>query len=258
MKYIGVFDSGLGGLTVVKAILSQIPKENIVFFADAANMPYGDKSAEEIISFSKRNASLLNEYDLKALVIACNTSDSLAGDFLKQSYAFPVLGVIKAASAEAVKQTQNKKIAVMATQATVRSGSYQKQIAELDKDIDVTAIACPDLVPLIEEGRFAAKDEQLDSLLDVYLETVDQNEADTLILGCTHYDLVYDLLHEKRPALRIVSSSRTVVDELKNVLENNDAFSRRKGKDIYLTSSSSDRLDQIATRIIPEIRLLKK
>ncbi len=258
MKYIGVFDSGLGGLTVVKAILADMPKENIVFFADAANIPYGDKSADEIIAFSRHNASLLSEYDLKALVIACNTSDSLAGDLLRETYDIPVLGVIGPAVKEAVKQSKNKKIAVLATKATVTSASYQKQIAELDENIAVTAIACPDLVPLIEEGRFAAKDEQLDSVLDSYLEEVRRKEADTIILGCTHYDLLQDLIREKMPNRKIVSSSRTVVDALKTSLTEAHSISRRKGKDIYLTSSSSDRLDQIATSIIPDIRLQKK
>ncbi|MBQ6560248.1 MAG: glutamate racemase [Erysipelotrichaceae bacterium] len=258
MKRIGVFDSGLGGLTVVKAILSEMPKENIVFFADAANMPYGDKTPEEIIAFSKHNASLLNEYDLKAMVIACNTSDSIAGDLLKQSYDIPVSGVIKAAAKEAVRQTGNRKIAVLATKATVSSGSYQKQIAELDKEIEVTAIPCPDLVPLIEEGRFATKDELLDQSIETYLEKVRRSGADTVILGCTHYDLIYDLVQEKMPDVRIVSSSRTLVQELKEILTGSHRLSRRKGKDIYLSSSCSERLDQIAAKIIPDIRLQKK
>ena len=258
MKRIGVFDSGLGGLTVVKAILSEMPKENIVFFADAANMPYGDKTPEEIVAFSRHNASILNEYDLKALVIACNTSDSIAGDLLKQSYEIPVSGVITAAAEEAVKQTKNKKIAVLATKATVLSGSYQKQIKELDEEIAVTAIPCPDLVPLIEEGRFIGYDELLDRSIDKYLEEARQCEADTVILGCTHYDLLYDLVQEKMPDVKIVSSSRTVVQELKEILTGSHRLSRWKGKDIYLSSSCSQHLDQIAAKIIPDIRLQKK
>ncbi len=258
MKRIGVFDSGLGGLTVVKAILSEMPKENIVFFADAANMPYGDKTPEEIMAFSRHNASVLNDYDLKAMVIACNTSDSVAGDLLKHSYEIPVLGVIQAAAKDAVKWTENKKIAVLATKATVSSGSYQKQIRELDKEITVTAIPCPDLVPLIEEGRFVGNDELLDRSINFYLEEVHQSEADTVILGCTHYDLLHDLIQKKMPEIRIVSSSRTVVQELKEILNGSHQRSRYKGKDIYLCSSCSKRLDEIAAKIIPDIRLQKK
>jgi glutamate racemase len=258
MKRIGVFDSGLGGLTVVKAILSEMPKENIVFFADAANVPYGDKTPEEIMALSGQNASILNEYDLKAMVIACNTSDSVAGDLLKRSYEIPVLGVIQAAAKEALRQTENKKIAALATKATVLSGSYQKQIKKLNKEIAVTAIPCPDLVPLIEEGRFVGNDELLDRSIDSYLKEIKESGSDTVILGCTHYELLYDLIQKKMPEIRIVSSSRTVVQELKEILNGSHQRSRCKGKDIYLCSSCSKRLDEIAAKIIPDIRLQKK
>ena len=257
-RYIGVFDSGIGGLTVVKAIKEAMPYENIVFFADTEHIPYGDKTTEEIISYSRHNALLLREYDPKALVIACNTSDSLARQELETLCDIPVIGVIKAACEEAVRQTFNKKIAVLATRATTLSEAYPQMVHELDPIIRMIAVPCPDLVPLIEAGLFKEDDGSLRKCLDRYLEEALQDNADTLILGCTHYDLLTDLIHELRPGLKLVSSSRTVVNALQEILTETGQFSKRKKEDIYLSSRTSDELNHTASLIIPEIHFEKK
>ncbi|MBR4421525.1 MAG: glutamate racemase [Erysipelotrichaceae bacterium] len=257
-RYIGVFDSGLGGLTVVKAIKEAMPLENIVFFADAEHMPYGDKTAEEIIGYSRHNANLLKEYDPKVLAIACNTSDSLARKEVEKLCDMPVIGVIRAACEEAVRQTVNKKIAVLATRATTLSEAYPQMVHELDPVIRMIAVPCPELVPLIEAGRFMEKDKALRNCLKKYLDEALQDHADTLILGCTHYDLLYEMIHEMQPELKIVSSSQTIVKALQAILRETDQFSEHKRDDIYLTSKTSDELDRIAAMIIPEIRFQKK
>ena len=142
-KYIGIFDSGLGGLNSLKYILDIMPKENTVFFGDTKNSPYGDKNKEEIISLALHDIDVLSRYDLKAVVVACNTCDCNAMNQIKKHCIVPVFGVIDAAVRKALKTTENKKIGVMATEATVRAGAYESRIKAADEEVEVFSIACP-------------------------------------------------------------------------------------------------------------------
>ncbi|MBR5754613.1 MAG: glutamate racemase [Erysipelotrichaceae bacterium] len=254
-RYIGIFDSGVGGLTVVRQILDRMPDENIVFLADNKNVPYGDKEREQIVSYSLNNVGILGRYDLKAIVIACNTSDSISHGLLEEYCDVPVFGVIAPAVQQAAVSTANGRIAVLATNATVRSGEYERQLKDIFEGLEVTSIACPELVPLIEQGSFREDDEETVKVLERYLETA--KDADMVILGCTHYDLLYDMLKKMRPDVNIVSSSRCVADVLQDYLEEKDMLSGMKKEDIYLTTKKTERLDEISSLIINDIDMIK-
>lgn len=254
-NYLGVYDSGVGGLTVVKAIKEALPEESIVYLADSKNMPYGNKSEEEILSFSISNIDNLKKYDIKAVVIACNTSDSLAKDKLLKLYDLPIIGVIKPAVKKAVSLSKNKTIGILATQATINSKAYEKQINKLDQDIKCIPVACPALVPLIEQGHFY--DEDMKKALKEYLEPIIKEKADTIILGCTHYDVLSDTIRTINPKINIVSSSRCVVEDLEELLEEKNMKSERKEKtDIYLATGDTN-FGEIASKIIYNISIEK-
>ena len=253
-NYIGVYDSGIGGLTVVKAIKNDLEKESVVFLADNKNMPYGNKSKEEIIEYSIFNINTLLKYDIKAIVVACNTSDSLARKVLLKKYDLPIIGVIDAASKQAIELSKNKKIAILATVATTNSKAYEKTIKKMNDKAKVYSIATPELVPLVEEGCFINDVEVVKKVLSSYLKIIDKAKADTIILGCTHYDVLTDIINNLRPDLQIVSSSRCVVQELAEVLDKKDLKSDKAKKDIFLSTALSKRLDNVASLIIEDIK----
>ena len=258
MKYIGLFDSGLGGLTVAKAIKQNLPKENIVFLADNKNMPYGNKTNEQIISFSTACSKTLDSYDLKAMIIACNTSDSIYGKTLKGLYSYPVFGVIDAACKSAFNLSKNKKIAVLATPACISSRQYEISLKQLDENITVYPIACDKLAPMIEQGLFLNDNPQMKQTIKEYLSPV-IDIVDTVILGCTHYDLIDTYVKDLIPNVNIVSSSRCVVQKLKNYLETNNLLNDEKNlQDIYLSTADPSSLNTTAKYIINDIEIKEK
>src|SRR5271156_2261897 len=190
---IGVFDSGLGGLTVVKELIHHLPNERIVYFGDTARVPYGTKSGETIIRYSREIVRVLLKHKVKMVVVACNTASSLALDVLKKEFDLPILGVIEPGARKAMEVTRNKKVGIIATSSTVKSGKYAKKIVQLNKNIVVTSQACPLFVPLVEEGWF---DHAVTyQVAQQYLRDMKKNKVDTLILGCTHYPLLKGVLH---------------------------------------------------------------
>ena len=185
---IGVFDSGVGGLTVVKQIMKVMPHENIVYFGDTARVPYGTKSKEAVTKYSKQNVRFLLSKGVKAIIVACNTASSNSMDALRDTFDVPIFGVVVPGVEEALRSTKNKKIGVIGTPGTVRSGAYEKMICEKDSEMQVFTKACPLFVPLAEEGwtdnevsRQAAKR---------YLDELVETGIDSLVLGCTHYPLL--------------------------------------------------------------------
>ena len=182
---IGVFDSGVGGLTVVKQIMKVMPHENIVYFGDTARVPYGTKSKEAVTKYSKQNVRFLLSKEVKAIIVACNTASSNSLEALRETFDVPIFGVVVPGVEEALRSTKNKKIGVIGTPGTVRSGAYERMICEQDSEMQVFTKACPLFVPLAEEGwtdnevsRQAAKR---------YLEELVATGIDSLVLGCTHY-----------------------------------------------------------------------
>jgi glutamate racemase len=205
---IGVFDSGIGGLTVVKAVRELLPNEAILYLGDTARVPYGSKSAITVERYSLEIAGMLANDGAKMIVVACNTASSVALTKLQDSFSVPVIGVIQPGAEAAINTTRNRHIGVIGTRATIKSGSYQRALHALDPDVQITSRACPLLVPLIEEGWL--EDELTDRAIARYIEPLVREGVDTLVLGCTHYPLL-------APAIeRMFGSAIKLVDSAKN------------------------------------------
>lgn len=205
---IGVFDSGIGGLTVVSALRRVLPNESIYYLGDTARVPYGGKSPSTVQRYSLEIAALLLGENAKTIVVACNTASALALPALEQQLPIAVTGVIKPGAAAAIAATRNGHIGVIGTRATIKSGAYEQALRALHSDVQITARACPLLVPLIEEGWLAS--EITDKVLMQYLQPLLADGVDTIVLGCTHYPLL-------RPALtRLLGESVTLVDAAEN------------------------------------------
>ncbi|HEX3419979.1 MAG TPA: glutamate racemase [Candidatus Udaeobacter sp.] len=205
---IGVFDSGIGGLTVVKALRDRLPNETIVYLGDTARVPYGPKSPETVQRYALELAHMLMQKNAKALVVACNTVSSVALPLLKRKFSVPVIGVIEPGARAALQATRNQHIGVIGTRATIRSGAYERALRVNDNNVRVSSRACPLLVPLIEEGLL--DDEVTDRMIVRYLEPLLADGIDTLVLGCTHYPLLGTAI------ARALGGKITVVDSAAN------------------------------------------
>lgn len=253
-KFIGVFDSGMGGLTVVKSIVETMPDENIIYFGDTAHVPYGTRSKEQITEYVLNDVKFLNTFDIKAIVIACNTADSIAREKVEKLYPLPVFGVVEPASESAAKSTKNNKIGVIATNATVNSGAYERNISRFNPDAQVISVACPLLVPLVEEGRFRKGDKVIENVLTEYLTPLKEQGIDTLVLGCTHYPLLYDIISEIMPNTNIISSSVAAAAKLKNALEDKNLQSSEKGsRRKYFVSDNAEYFEGLAKIFMGEL-----
>lgn len=215
---IGVFDSGVGGLTVAREIMRQMPNEKIIYFGDTARVPYGSKSKETVTRFSKQIVRFLRTFNVKTIVVACNTASAYALEELEKECDIPIIGVVKPGAKTASEVTRNGKIGVIATEATINSGIYNQYITEINKDVTIYGKACPLFVPLIEEGLWI--DPVTDEIAKRYLTELIDLDIDTLILGCTHYPLIRSTLG------RIIGEDVTLVNpayetaiELKALLE---------------------------------------
>ena len=214
---IGVFDSGVGGLTVAREIMRQIPNERIVYFGDTARVPYGSKSKDNIIKFSRQIIRFLQTENVKAIVIACNTASALALDEMQQEFDLPILGVVKPGAKVAVETTANKRIGLIGTEANIRSGVYTRYIKSLDDEAKVFEKACPLFVPLVEEGWL--HDDITLQVASRYLEELKEKDIDTL-MGCTHYPLIRSTIRKVMgDKVNLVNPAYETAIELKNLLE---------------------------------------
>ena len=215
---IGVFDSGVGGLTVAREIMRQIPNERIVYFGDTARVPYGSKSKDNIIKFSRQIIRFLQTENVKAIVIACNTASALALDEMQQEFELPIIGVVKPGAKVAVETTANKRIGLIGTEANIRSGVYTRYIKSLDDEAKVFEKACPLFVPLVEEGWL--HDDITLQVASRYLEELKEKDIDTLIMGCTHYPLIRSTIRKVMgDKVNLVNPAYETAIELKNLLE---------------------------------------
>ncbi len=215
---IGVFDSGVGGLTVAREIMRQIPNERIVYFGDTARVPYGSKSKDNIIKFSRQIIRFLQTENVKAIVIACNTASALALDEMQQEFDLPILGVVKPGAKVAVETTANKRIGLIGTEANIRSGVYTRYIKSLDDEAKVFEKACPLFVPRVEEGWL--HDDITLQVASRYLEELKEKDIDTLIMGCTHYPLIRSTIRKVMgDKVNLVNPAYETAIELKNLLE---------------------------------------
>ena len=236
---IGVFDSGLGGLTVVKELMRHCPNEHLVYFGDTARVPYGTKSKEAIIRFSIENAKVLLSRKVKLIVVACNSSSSYALDTLQKRFLCPVVGVIFPGAKKASDVTRNNRVGVVATQATVESGRYEQALKRCSKKVKTFAQSCPLFVPLAEEGMTSGP--VVEAIASSYVKTLKTKKVDTLILGCTHYPLLKKVLKKVMgPKVTLVDSASEVAQEVKKTLKHNNL--RRVGQSrVNYTYLISDR-----------------
>src|SRR3989338_7616338 len=191
---VGIFDSGIGGLTGLKEMRQEGPGGEGVYFGDTAHVPYGTKSKETITRFSMDNVTFLKNFDVKMVIVACNTASSLSLDALKDAFSMPIIGVIEPGAREALRKTQNGRIGVIGTKATIGSGSYESCLKRLDRSVRVFSQACPLFVPFVEEGWLDG--DIVSRVAKVYLESLKSFDIDTLILGCTHYPLLSDIIQK--------------------------------------------------------------
>lgn len=217
IKNIGLFDSGVGGLTVAKEMMRAFPWLNIFYFGDTARLPYGNKSARTITAYSREIARFLLEKKVEMLVIACNTSSSIALGELERELPIPVVGMIKPGAKSAVAGSKSGRIGLIGTRATVASGAYEREIKALSPAAVVFSKACPLFVPLVEEGF--AEDPVAEMVAARYLSPLLENRPDTLILGCTHYPMMVPVLRKVSPGTRLVSSGEATVEYLKDVYD---------------------------------------
>lgn len=225
---IGVFDSGLGGLTVVRELRRQLPQEGIVYFGDIARLPYGTKSAAQIRRFSLENAQFLVGKGIKALVIACNSSSSAAHRLLKSHYSIPVLSVIEPAVEESLVRSRNRRIGVIGTAATIESQVYEKALLQRDPKVKVFTQSCPLFVPLVEEGWLDGG--VTERVIEKYLEPLARNRIDTLIMGCTHYPILSEEIQSFfGPSVQLIDSAGPTVKRLSSLLEKRGLLYSRKG-----------------------------
>lgn len=248
---IGVFDSGLGGLTVVKELMQTLPHEDIVYYGDTARVPYGSKSKESIIRFSFENTEVLLQEKVKMIVIACNTSTSYALIPLQRTYELPIIGVIQPGAQQAVRTTKNNRIGVIATSATINSQAYTKAVLDFNNSVKVFSQACPLFVPLVEQGWL--NDAITKQIAEKYLSTLTKSKIDTLILGCTHYPLLKSML--KRVLgnkIMMIDSAQAVTREVKEVLAGRGSFNtqKRRGKYKFLITDKPQEFDKIARKFL--------
>ncbi len=223
---IGIFDSGLGGLTAVRALKALLPHENIVYFGDTARVPYGTRSVDTIKKFAVSDLKFVNSLGVKAVLAACGTVSSVAMPELKKSGSVYISGVVEATAKKALESTRNGKIGVIGTSATVKSGSYVKYISEHDSKIETVAKACPLFVPLVENGHSSPDDPLVKLVVEEYLSEIKESGVDTVILGCTHYPIlkaaIADYLGD---SVVLVDSGREAALETAAYLKEHDMLS---------------------------------
>lgn len=252
---IGVFDSGVGGLTVAREIMRQLPNERIVYFGDTARVPYGSKSKETVTRFSRQIVRFLETQQVKAIVVACNTASAYALEDLEKEVDIPMIGVVKPGARAALMATANKKIGVVATEATINSGIYSRYIEEHDSEVSVIGKACPLFVPLVEEGLW--EDPVTDEIAHRYLTELIDSGIDTLILGCTHYPMLRSTVGKiMGEGVTLVNPAYETARELKALLMQHGLESGHRpglGTELYrfFVSDAADKFKRFANSILP-------
>ncbi|BCN28817.1 glutamate racemase [Anaeromicropila herbilytica] len=248
---IGVFDSGVGGLTVVREIMRQIPNETIVYFGDTARVPYGSKSKETVTTYSRQIIKFLQTQEVKAIVIACNTASAFALETVKDEIDIPIIGVVKPGAKVAAETTQNGKIGIIATEGTISSGIYNELITKINPELKVYGKACPLFVPLVEEGLI--DDPITLEMASRYIKELQEYDIDTLVLGCTHYPLlrhtiqkvVGDKVNLINPAFETAVRLRELL--LQKNIESNTLETNHK----FYVSDGAEKFKTFANTILP-------
>jgi len=250
---IGVFDSGLGGLTTVKKLAESLPGENIIYLGDTGRVPYGSRSQETIIRYARQDAAFLSGFDIKAMVIACNTACSVAYELLDSAYDIPVYEVINAPAKAAVSSTTNGRVGVIGTAATIRSGAYEAALSKASPGIHVFSAACPLFVPLVENGRTRETDIAVLTIAEDYLEGLRGAGVDTLIMGCTHYPLLRGVIAKVMgPGVVLIDSGAETAKLTAEDLNARDMLSGRDadGATKYFVTDSIDGFSGLASLLL--------
>lgn len=249
---IGVFDSGIGGLTVAKEIMRQLPGENLVYFGDTARVPYGTKSRDTVCKYSRQIARFLLSQNVKAIVIACNTASALAMEELEDMLEVPVIDVVQPGARMAAASTQNHKIGILGTQSTIKSGIYERYLHHINSELTVVSKACPLFVPLVEEGLF--EDRITEDVVGRYLHDMKEYEIDTLVLGCTHYPLLRGVIgREMGEEVKLVNPAYETAKSLKEMLREKKllASGPKKAAHQFFVSDGADSFRSFANSILP-------
>lgn len=254
---IGVFDSGIGGLTVAREIMRQLPEERIVYFGDTARLPYGSKSKKTVIRFSAQIIRFLRTKEVKAIVIACNTASSQALEEVRKAEDIPIIGVINAGARAAVSATKSGKVGVIGTEGTISSGTYAEVLKEMKPGVEVFGKACPLFVPLVEEGLF--HDTVTDEIASRYLSVLKEKYVDTLVLGCTHYPLIRSTIARTMGSdVKLIDPAHETAVQLKTLLKSME-MNCDEGRDLpleekyqFYVSDMADKFSNFATAILPD------
>jgi len=248
---IGIFDSGVGGMTVASAIEKLLPDFRVVYFGDLARTPYGSKSPETIAEYSRQNTQFLLSQGAKIVIIACNSASSVASDLLRQEFPVPIFEVISPAVDRVVAATRTGRIGVIGTRATIKSGIYEKKLKDVDSSFQVFSQPCPLLVPLVEEGWLNKRETKM--IVRNYLQPFKREQIDTFVLGCTHYPLLKELIQPRiGKHVKVIDSSEEVAQKLKKFLEAEPEISAslsRGGENLYYVSDLTDAAKDIARSI---------
>jgi glutamate racemase len=250
---IGVFDSGIGGLTVVREIISRLPGENIIYLGDTARVPYGTKSSRTVIAYSHHNARFLVSKGIKMLVVACNTSSAVSLPSLSSELEIPVIGVIGPGAKKAGEVTKSRRVGVIGTPSTVKSSAYKKALEAISPDIEVFSRACPLFVPLADEGWTEGEISEL--IAKKYLAPFKEYDIDVLVLGCTHYPLLKPTIQKVMGGgITLVDSAEETAKEIERVLRERDLLNKGtelSSREYYLTDVS-DTFVSVAGRFLGE------
>lgn len=244
---IGIFDSGVGGLTVVKEVMRQLPLEQIIYIGDSARCPYGPRSAQEIRTFSLELIDFLLTFEPKILVIACNTATAVVLEEVKERLSIPVIGVIEPGARAAIRETKKGKIGVIGTNGTIKSGMYEKVLRKTHPDLEIVSLACPNLVPLVESG--VAHSHESYRIVEQELEPLRGTGIDTLILGCTHYPIIAPLIQKALGEhVSLISSAEETASEVSAILSRKNQLESdcKEVKHYFYTTGDPDSFRRIA------------
>ena len=251
---IGVFDSGLGGLTAVREMRRLMPSENIIYFGDTSRVPYGGRSPEILLKYARQDVHFLRSFDIKAVLVACGTVSTTALPQLQAENDLPILGVVEPACRKAAAMTRNRRVGLIATAASVRSGAYERTLHRLDETIHVVSRACPLLVPLVENGRYQPGDAVIETVAREYLTPLMEAGVDTLILGCTHYPLLKDIIGEIcGPGVTLIDSGAASARALRQQLAAEGQLTdRQQGETRFYVSDRPEDFEKLAAVFLEE------
>ena len=256
MRPIGVFDSGLGGLTAVASLRRILPEEDLIYFGDTARVPYGGRSKETILKYARQDVRFLRSFDLKAILIACGTVTTTSLPTLQSENDLPLVGVVEPTCRRAAMVTRSKRVGIIATQASIRSGAYEAVLRRLDPEIQVLGQPCPLFVPLVENGRIHPGDVVIETVAREYLTPLLQAGIDTLILGCTHYPLIKEMIGWYMGRnVTLVDPAQTAAHHLERTLsEHGLKGNHKKGEAHFYVSDVPDSFAQTADLFLGEYK----